>query len=184
MDNISDAKKIVFGNGCFWCTEAVFSRLRGVISVRPGYAGGSVANPTYEQVCGGKTGHAEAIEIEYNPILIKFADILNVFFATHDPTALNRQGNDIGTQYRSVIFYKNEEERGQAEDFIKKLAAEKVFSAKITTALEPLEIFYPAEDYHREYYENHSDQPYCQAVISPKIAKLRTKFQHLLKKSE
>lgn len=172
---------IIFANGCFWCTEAVFKSLKGVISVMPGYTGGHVSNPTYRQVCTGETGHAEAIRIEYNPDIIQFSDLLTVFFATHDPTTLNRQGADIGTQYRSGIYYMNEQQKTESLAFIQKLNEE---GPKIVTELKPAGEFYPAEEYHRDYYANNSDAPYCQVVISPKLKKLNERFSQLLKESE
>ena len=173
----------VFGGGCFWCTEAVFTRLKGVLSVLPGYAGGHVANPTYAQVSSGTTGHAEVIRFEYDPAIIHFHDLLNVFFATHDPTTLNRQGNDVGPQYRSVIFYSTPEQQSAAQDFIAKLNASGTEGAPIVTTVEPLKEFYVAEDYHKQYYETHKDQPYCQLVINPKLQKVQDKFAELLKES-
>ena len=157
---------IVFGGGCFWCTEAVFGELKGVISVMPGYAGGITDQPTYESVSGGNTGHAEVIKIEYDPQQISFRDMLTVFFATHDPTTLNRQGNDVGTQYRSVILYTDEEQKNESKNFIKYLNESDKDDKPIVTEVKPLEKFYQAEDYHRKYYDNNSDQPYCQFVIS------------------
>jgi peptide-methionine (S)-S-oxide reductase len=171
----------VFGGGCFWCTEAVFDELRGVSSVTSGYAGGTVKDPTYEQVCGGGTGHAEAIRIEFDPTQIAFRDLMTVFFATHDPTTLNRQGNDVGTQYRSAILYANDEQKREAESFIKELDAAKTFSKPIVTTLESLTEFYEAEDYHQKYYANNPYQPYCQYLIPPKLDKLHKKFSELLK---
>ncbi|MBI2640712.1 MAG: peptide-methionine (S)-S-oxide reductase MsrA [Candidatus Sungbacteria bacterium] len=171
----------VFGGGCFWCTEAVFGELRGVISVMPGYAGGTKTNPTYEEVCSGKTGHAEVIKIEYDPGRIKFTDLLTVFFATHDPSTPNRQGNDVGTQYRSIILYTNTEQKKQAEEFIKKLNESSPEGKPIVTEIKPLEKFYEAEEYHREYYKKNSAQPYCQIVINPKLEKLQKEFADLLK---
>lgn len=171
----------VFGGGCFWCTEAVFDELRGVKSVVSGYAGGSTQNPTYEQVCGGRTGHAEVIKIDYDPGEITFKDLLTVFFATHDPTTLNRQGNDVGTQYRSAIFYANEEQKREAEAFIKELNDSKSFGKPVVTTLEPLGEFYEAEDYHQKYYANNPYQPYCQYMIPPKLQKLHKQFAALLK---
>jgi peptide-methionine (S)-S-oxide reductase len=171
----------VFGGGCFWCTEAVFDELRGVKSVVSGYAGGSTKNPTYEQVCGGGTGHAEVIKIDFDPTEIAFKDLLTVFFATHDPTTLNRQGNDVGTQYRSAIFYANEEQKREAEAFIKELNDSKVFGKPVVTTLEPLGEFYEAEDYHQKYYANNPYQPYCQYMIPPKLSKLHKQFGELLK---
>ncbi len=188
----------VFGGGCFWCTEAVFSELKGVKSVMPGYAGGPehyrgtgggeqsrttggmVDSPTYEEVSSGKTGHAEVTRIEFDPEQIKFEDLLTVFFATHDPTTLNRQGNDVGTQYRSIILYTNESQKKEAEEFIRKLDADEA-TGKVVTEIKPLDKFYEAEDYHREYYERNKNQPYCQVVISPKLKKLKERFSELLK---
>ena len=166
---------IVFGGGCFWCTETVFKMLKGVISVEPGYAAGITENPTYEEVCGGKTGHAEVVKIEFSPDEISFKDLLTVFFAMHDSTTLNRQGNDIGAQYRSIILYTSQEQKKETEDFIKELGRGVVTEAK------PLDKFYPAEKYHRDYYEKNKKAPYCQIVISPKIEKLKNKFNELLK---
>ncbi len=177
------AESIVFGGGCFWCTEAVFQMLEGVTGVSSGYTGGTVPNPTYEQVCSGRTGHAEAIKIEYDPSKVKVSDLLAVFFSSHDPTTLNRQGNDVGTQYRSAIFYSTPEQKTAAEAFIAELVAEKTFVDPIVTTLEPAAEFFPAEQYHQNYYQNNQSQPYCQFMIDPKIAKLRQKYAHLLKKS-
>jgi peptide-methionine (S)-S-oxide reductase len=171
----------VFGGGCFWCTEAVFDELRGVKSVVSGYAGGSTKNPTYEEVCGGRTGHAEVIKIEFDPGEIAFKDLLTVFFASHDPTTLNRQGNDVGTQYRSAIFYATEEQKREAEAFIKELNDSKAFGKPVVTTLEPLGEFYEAEDYHQKYYANNPYQPYCQYMIPPKLTKLHKQFGALLK---
>ena len=185
----------VFGGGCFWCTEAVFKMLRGVSSVLPGYAGGTSENPTYEQVSGGKTGHAEVIHIEFDPSAVKFSDLLTVLFASHDPTTLNRQparpddsgrsggGNDVGTQYRSVIFYTTPEQKKKAEDFIKALNASHEMGKSIVTELAPLTIFYEAENYHKDYFATHPDNPYCELVINPKLQKVQQKFAELLKKS-
>jgi peptide-methionine (S)-S-oxide reductase len=171
----------IFGGGCFWCTEAIFGELRGVISVLPGYAGGTVKNPTYEQVCTGTTGHAEVTKVEYDPALIKFHDLLTVFFATHDPTTLNRQGDDIGTQYRSAIFFTSDEQKNEALRFIKDLEASDPGGRPIVTEIVPLNAFYEAEDYHREYFKKHPGAPYCQLIIEPKVQKLQTKFIQLLK---
>jgi peptide-methionine (S)-S-oxide reductase len=178
---MTQQKAAVFGGGCFWCTEAVFDELRGVISVVSGYAGGDVKNPTYEQVCGGRTGHAEVIRIEFDPDQIAFRDLLTVFFATHDPTTLNRQGNDVGTQYRSAILYADEEQKREAEGLIKELDAAGTFGKPIVTTLEPLTDFYPAESYHQKYYANNQYQPYCQVMIPPKLNKLQKQFAELLK---
>jgi peptide-methionine (S)-S-oxide reductase len=171
----------VFGGGCFWCTEAVFDELRGVVSVVPGYAGGSTKNPTYEEVCGGLTGHAEVIKIDFDPSQIGFKDLLTVFFATHDPTTPNRQGNDIGTQYRSTVLYASEEQKRAAEAFIKELNDSKTFSKPVVTTVEPLGEFYDAEAYHQKYYANNPYQPYCQYTIPPKLQKLHKQFSELLK---
>ncbi len=168
----------VFGGGCFWCTEAVFQNLKGVSSVLPGYAGGSAPDPTYEQICGGDTGHAEVSKIEFNPRIIKFTDLLNVFFATHDPTTLNRQGNDVGDQYRSVIFYTSPEQKLQAAQFISE--AQKEFDSPIVTQVQPLDKFYVAENYHQNYFKNNPGNPYCQMVIGPKLQKFREKFADLI----
>lgn len=175
-----DTEEIVFANGCFWCTEAVFAMLKGVVSVEPGYTGGKVANPTYEQVSTGNTGHAEAIHIVYRPDAISFEELLQVFFATHDATTLNRQGNDVGTQYRSGIFYTTERQKEKSEHYIKVLGLAGGVKPIVTT-VEPLGVFYKAEDYHKKYYEAHKDEPYCQLVIEPKIEKINTKFKTLLK---
>lgn len=171
----------VFGGGCFWCVEAVFDELRGVHSVVSGYAGGTTKNPTYEQVCGGRTGHAEVIKIEFAPGQISFRDLMTVFFATHDPTTLNRQGNDVGTPYRSAIFYADEDQKQEAAAFIKELDEAKTFTNSIVTTLEPLTEFYIAEDYHQKYFANNPYQSYCQYVIPPKLNKLHKQFSQLLK---
>lgn len=166
----------VFAGGCFWCLEAVFARLRGVKKVEPGYTGGCPPNPTYEQVCTGATGHAEAVRITYAPGEVSYRDLLEVFFAAHDPTTLNRQGADVGTQYRSAIFYSDEEQKAEAERYIRELGAGGGFTAPIVTELAPLGEFYPAEEYHREYFESHPEQAYCRAVIAPKVAKINKEF--------
>jgi peptide-methionine (S)-S-oxide reductase len=171
----------VFGGGCFWCTEAVFDELKGVSSVISGYTGGATKNPTYEQVCSGSTGHAEAIQVEFDPSQISFRDLMTVFFATHDPTTLNRQGNDVGTQYRSAIFYADAEQKREAETFIKELNDTKAFGKPLVTMVEPLGEFYEAEDYHQKYYANNPYQPYCQYMIPPKLNKLHKQFSELLK---
>lgn len=172
---MSDKNEIaVFGGGCFWCTEAVFKELRGVRRVSSGYAGGRTSHPTYEQVCSGGTGHAEVIRIEFDPKEISFRDLLTVFFATHDPTTLNRQGNDVGSQYRSVILYNSEEQRVEAASFIKELTDAGNFRNPIVTTLEPLTEFYSAEEYHQDYFANNPYQPYCQYTIPPKLNKLPT----------
>ena len=171
----------VFGGGCFWCTEAIFAGLKGVTKVTPGYTGGRTANPSYQQVCGGNTGHVEAARIEYDPALIGYNDLLEVFFYTHDPTTPNRQGNDAGEQYHSTIFYLDDGQKELAEKFISKLNAGKVFGVPIITTIRPLTMFYEAEDYHREYYQNNAAQPYCRAIIAPKLAKLRARFKDATK---
>jgi peptide-methionine (S)-S-oxide reductase len=179
---MSDKHRIaVFGGGCFWCTEAVFDELRGVRSVVSGYAGGTTKNPTYEQVCSGSTGHVEVIKIEFDPEEISFRDLLTVFFATHDPTTLNRQGNDVGTQYRSSILYADDEQKRQAAAFVMELEDAKTFRNPIVTTLEPLTEFYPAEDYHQKLYATNPYQPYCQYSIPPKLNKLQKQFSQLLK---
>ena len=170
-----------FGSGCFWCSEAVFSELNGVVSVVPGYTGGTLANPTYEDVCTDSTGHAEVAQITFDPSQISYRELLEVFFSTHDPTTLNRQGADVGTQYRSAIFYADQEQKMQAEAIIRELTADGTFRDPIVTQVVPLGPFYPAEDYHREYYRRHPSQPYCQAVIAPKLAKFRAHWKAKLK---
>ena len=166
----------VFGGGCFWCIEAVFKRLNGVTHVESGYMGGQVENPTYRQVCGGDTGYVEVVRVTYEPAEISYRDLLDVFFTVHDPTTPNQQGNDIGEQYRSVIFYENEEQRREAENFIAELEAAHKFHQPIVTAVEPASKFYVAEDYHQNYYNENSRQPYCMFVISPKLEKFEKKF--------
>lgn len=171
----------VFGGGCFWCTEAVFSRLKGVNSVTSGYAGGNLKNPSYHEIIDKETGHAEVIKIEFDPSLIAYETLLDVFFSSHNPTSLNRQGNDIGNQYRSVIFSTNENQRSKALKYIKKLDHSKVFDRPVVTEVKTMLTFYPAEDYHQKYYERNIDQPYCEFVISPKLKHLKERFAHLLK---
>lgn len=175
---------IVFGGGCFWCTEAVFSMLKGVHSVEPGYAGGSTPNPTYEQICTGTTGHAEVIKIDYDPAVIQLSDLLTVFFATHDPSTLNRQGNDVGTQYRSLIFYTTSEQKAESEKCIAELEASSTEGDPIVTEVVPLEKFYPAEEYHKEYFARNPEKGYCQIVINPKVEKVQAKFAALLKNNK
>jgi peptide-methionine (S)-S-oxide reductase len=164
------------GGGCFWCLEAVYDGLKGVLSVTSGYSGGKRENPTYQQVCSGATGHAEVVQIEFDPGVVSYRELLEVFFAIHDPTTLNRQGNDSGTQYRSVIFYHSDEQRRVAEEMIRELEAEKAFDSPMVTAVEPAKPFYRAEDYHQEYFANNPNQPYCSFVVAPKVAKFRKKF--------
>jgi peptide-methionine (S)-S-oxide reductase len=174
-------ERIVFCGGCFWCTEAIFQRLDGVISVTPGYAGGDVPNPTYEQVCTGTTGHAECVEVVYDPDRLSLDDQLAVFFATHDPTTPNRQGNDVGPQYRSMILYTTDEQARLARQWIEKLNREFAGSKQVVTELRMLESFYPAEEYHRNYYRRNPDAAYCEFVIEPKLVKLRKLFPSLLR---
>jgi peptide-methionine (S)-S-oxide reductase len=170
------------GGGCFWCLEAVFENLEGVGRVESGYSGGELPNPSYEQVCSGATGHAEVVQVHFDPDVITFREILEVFFAIHDPTTLNRQGADVGSQYRSVIFYESPEQREIAESVIEALESERIWASPIVTELAPLPEFYPAGQYHQEYYRRNSGQPYCRVVIEPKVAKLRSQFAHRLKR--
>lgn len=170
------------GGGCFWCTEAVFDDLKGVISVESGYSGGTVANPSYEQVCTGKTGHAEVVQVSFDPGIISYEDLLRIFFTVHDPTTLNRQGNDNGTQYRSVIFYHDENQKKSAEKIVKEISDEKIWDDPIVTELSPFRAFYIAEDYHQEYFANNPNQGYCRIVIAPKVAKFRSHYRDRLKK--
>ncbi len=172
---------VYFGNGCFWCTDAVFRELKGVVSVESGYAGGHVKNPSYKDVCSGTTGHAEVIRVIYNPLEITYASLLEVFFETHDPTTLNRQGNDVGTQYRSVIYYTIPKQKEEAERYIATLTVNKTFSRPIVTKVEPYTNYYPAENYHQEYYKLNGTQPYCQIMIKPKIDKVRSHFPQKVK---
>ena len=172
-DNLAIA---TFGNGCFWCTEAIFQQLNGVETVVSGYTGGQVKNPTYKEVCTGTTGHAEAIQITYDPSVISYREILDVFFYTHDPTTLNRQGADVGTQYRSAIFYHNKEQEADAKTIIAQLTAEGVYADPIVTEVSPIGVYYKAEDYHMNYYNNNKNQGYCRAVINPKLDKFMKKY--------
>ena len=167
--------------GCFWCLEAVFEQLNGVQKVMSGYSGGHAPNPSYEAVCTGTTGHAEVTQVTFDPDVISFRDLLGVFFTIHDPTTLDRQGGDVGTQYRSAIFYHDDGQQRVAAEFVAELEAEHVFDEPIVTKIEPLEAFYPAEEYHREYYRRNPNQAYCRAVIAPKVAKLRSKYLEKLK---
>jgi len=175
---------IVFGGGCFWCTEAVFKMLKGVISVDPGYAGGNMENPTYREVSSGITGHAEVIKIDYEPDIISLYQLLTVFFATHDPTTLNRQGNDVGEQYRSIILYTKEEQKKISEKFIKEINESSKNGSPVVTEVKKLDKFYFAEQYHKDYYENNKNQAYCQLIINPKLRKVQKKFTDLLKTSQ
>jgi peptide-methionine (S)-S-oxide reductase len=172
-----------FGGGCFWCVEAVFTELRGVEKVTSGYAGGSINNPSYLEVCDGETGHAEVIQIEFDPSVISYETLVEVFFVTHDPTTLNRQGHDVGTQYRSVIFYHSEEQKKIVQTVKSRIDQERLYANPIVTEVAPFSKFYPAEAYHQSYFEQNPSQPYCQAVIDPKVKKFRLKFKPLLKSS-
>jgi peptide-methionine (S)-S-oxide reductase len=169
------------GGGCFWCLEAVFEQLRGVERVVSGYCGGTSATPTYEQVCGGATGHAEVVQVTFDPAVVSFREVLDAFFAIHDPTTLNRQGADVGTQYRSAVFYHSAQQQQVAEQTIAELNAAKIWDRPIVTEVVPLETFFPAEDYHQGYFRNHPGQGYCQAVVSPKVAKFRKRFADKLR---
>lgn len=171
-----------FGTGCFWCTEAIFQQLEGVVKVTSGYSGGTVPNPTYEQVCSKTTGHAECLNIMYDPKKISFDELLEIFWQTHDPTTLNRQGADVGTQYRSVVFYHNEEQRAKTAKYKAELDKSGAFANPIVTTLEPFTVFYPAEEYHQNYYRNNGEQGYCQFVIRPKVEKFEKVFKNKLKK--
>jgi peptide-methionine (S)-S-oxide reductase len=164
------------GGGCFWCLEAVYRETEGVEKVVSGYMGGTTPNPTYKDVCSGATGHVEVVQLTFDPNVISYRDILEIFFVIHDPTTLNRQGNDAGTQYRSVIFYHSPEQKSAADDVIRELTTEKVYGDPVVTAIEPAQEFYPAEAYHQEYFESHPYQPYCAFVIAPKVQKFRKKF--------
>jgi len=171
----------ILGGGCYWCVEAALRQLKGVESVRSGYMGGRAANPTYQQVCSGRSGHVEVAEIAFDPSVISYSDLLHVFFTAHDPTTMNRQGNDVGEQYRSVIFYLNEEQKKTAEEVIAELRRDQVFRDPIVTAVEPASTFYVAEDYHQDYFANNAMQPYCMFVVAPKVQKIREKYAERLK---
>ena len=186
MNNLTPATAVsseiaTFGNGCFWCTEAIFQEMKGVLKVTSGYSGGLVPNPTYEEVCSGETGHAECLHIEYDPSIVTYDQLLHVFWESHDPTTLNRQGNDVGTQYRSAIFYHSEEQRQKAAHYKAELDKNKAYDNPIVTEITPFSVFYPAEDYHQNYYNNHSSQPYCYLVIRPKVEKFEKAFKEQLK---
>lgn len=178
----ANAEVATLAGGCFWCLEAVYDELKGVISVESGYAGGLVPNPTYKQVCSGNTGHAEVVQVTFDPTVVSFRDLLNIFFTIHDPTTLNRQGYDVGTQYRSAVFYHNQTQKEITEQVVADLTKSRVWDNPIVTEIVPFETFYKAEDYHQEYYVNNTNQPYCRAVITPKVAKFRQKFLAELKK--
>ena len=179
---MSDLQKATLAGGCFWCLEAVFDDLKGVVSVESGYAGGHVPNPSYKAVCTGTTGHAEVVQVTYDSSMLDYADLLRVFFTIHDPTNLNRQGGDVGTQYRSAIFTHDEAQRAAAEAVIREISESKLRANLIVTEVTPLDKFYMAEDYHQEYFANNSNQPYCRMVIEPKVAKFRKHFVDRLKK--
>ena len=168
--------------GCFWCLEAVFDDVKGVLSVESGYAGGHVADPSYQAVCTGMTGHAEVVRAAFDADVVSYKDLLHIFFGIHDPTTLNRQGADVGTQYRSAIFYHNEEQKQIAEEVIRDLEVQKIWHNPIVTTLEKMDAFYIAEDYHQEYFANNPNQPYCMAVVAPKVSKFRKKYLEMLKK--
>ena len=176
-----DKEVITLGGGCFWCIEAVFDELQGVEEVESGYSGGHVGNPTYKEVCTGKTGHAEVVQVTFDPKTISLKDLLKIFFTVHDPTTLNRQGPDVGTQYRSVVFYRNTEQKTTIEKVIKEISEEKLWDDPIVTEIAPYKTFFKAEDYHQEYFKLNGDQPYCRLVIAPKVAKLRKEFGDRLK---
>ncbi|MDT8347707.1 MAG: peptide-methionine (S)-S-oxide reductase MsrA [Flavobacteriaceae bacterium] len=174
-------EQAILGGGCFWCIEAVFKAFKGVESVESGFSGGHIKNPAYREVCTGRTGHAEVVKISFNPEIISYETLLELFFTAHVPTTLNRQGNDVGTQYRSVIFYLNEAQRTAAENIKQQFESEKIYENPIVTEIKAATKFYPAEDYHTDYFELHPEEPYCAAVISPKVQKVKQKFRHLLK---
>ena len=182
MSNASNLETATLAAGCFWCVEAVFDDLVGVEDVVSGYSGGNKENPTYQEVCSETTGHAEVVQIRFDPATISFKEILQVFFAVHDPTTLNRQGGDIGTSYRSAIFYHSDEQKNVAEGVIREITAEKIWDDPIVTEVTAFTNFYPAEEYHQEYFANNPNQPYCAAVVAPKVAKFRQKFVDRLKK--
>ena len=176
------AKEVAtLGGGCFWCTEAVFTELKGVEKVESGYSGGTLQNPTYQEVCSGRTGHAEVVQVTFDPNVMSYEELLKIFFTAHDPTTPNRQGADVGTQYRSIILYHNEQQRLTAEKVIREVAAEGIWNAPIVTKLEPFTAFYKAEPYHQEYFKNNPRQPYCQLVIAPKVRKFREHYSNRLK---
>ena len=180
MAQLTHKEIAVFGGGCFWCTEAVFKMLKGVIAVEPGYSGGKTKNPTYEQVSSGDTGHAEVIRIEYDPTQVTYRSLMTVFFASHDPTTLNRQGADVGTQYRSVVFFTTPDQQKEAQNFIAEINNSNKNGTKAVTEVVPLDVFYPAENYHQDYYANHKDAGYCQLIINPKLEKVQKLFADLL----
>ncbi|QNP48925.1 peptide-methionine (S)-S-oxide reductase MsrA [Diaphorobacter aerolatus] len=172
---------IYLGGGCFWCTEAVFDRVNGVTDVQSGYANGHVDHPTYEQICDGNTGHAEVVKLTFDPAVISLRQILEIFFATHDPTTLNRQGNDVGTQYRSAIYYTSDEQKQVIDQLLREIGQDKLFGVPVVTEVEPLKSYWPAEDYHQDYFLQHPNQGYCAFVVGPKVDKFRKTFAGLLK---
>jgi peptide-methionine (S)-S-oxide reductase len=172
----------VLGGGCFWCLEAIFSELEGVAGVTPGYAGGHIDAPTYEQVCSGATGHAEVVEVRFDSSVISYRDLLRIYFTVHDPTTLNRQGPDVGTQYRSAVFIESDRQRDQAAEVLREIQAEKLWENEIVTEIQPLQEFFPAEEYHQRYFERNPDQAYCAVVIRPKVLKFREKFLERLRR--
>ena len=176
-----ELEKATLGGGCFWCTEAVYLELKGVVDVKPGYSGGHVKNPSYKEVCNETTGHAEVVQITFDPEVVSFSEILEVFFVTHDPTTLNRQGNDVGTQYRSAIFYHSESQKQTAQKVIELLTKDKVYNKAIVTEVTAFNAFYPAEDYHINYFARNKNQPYCQYVVAPKVEKFRKVFKEKMK---
>jgi len=181
---MTDQQLATLGGGCFWCIEPIFDELAGVQDVVSGYSGGARPNPTYEQVCSGATGHAEVVQIRFDPAQVSFRELLQVFFSAHDPTQLNRQGNDVGTQYRSVIFYHSPEQKRVAEEVVAELSAAGLWPRPIVTEVSPFKSFYPAEGYHQEYFQNNPGQPYCQIVVEPKVAKFRKQFANRLKSAQ
>ena len=176
-----ELEKVTLGGGCFWCTEAVYLQLKGVVEVKPGYSGGHVKNPTYNEVCTGNTGHTEVVQITFDPEIVSFSEILEVFFVTHDPTTLNRQGNDVGTQYRSAIFYHSDKQKQTANEIIKALEKEKAYKNPIVTEVTAFDTFYVAEDYHINYFAQNKNQPYCQYVVAPKVEKFQKVFKDKMK---
>jgi peptide-methionine (S)-S-oxide reductase len=182
VEGTVDRELATLGGGCFWCLEAVFEGLEGVLSVESGYMGGRTVNPTYEDVCSGRTGHAEVVQIAFDPAVVSFADILEVFFVVHDPTTLNRQGNDVGTQYRSAIFYHTPVQKATADAVIARLGGARIWNVPIVTEITPVATFYPAESYHQRYYASNPYQPYCQFVVAPKVQKFRKQFLAKLKR--
>ncbi len=185
MNNAQNAQETyalaTLGGGCFWCLEAIYADIKGVVAVTSGYSGGHVANPTYQQVCAHTTGHAEVVQIKFDPTILSYRDLLEIFFAIHDPTTLNRQGNDVGDQYRSVIFYHDDAQKRIAKEMIRELTNARAFADPLVTQVEPLAAFYPAEDYHQEYFKANPNQPYCRVVIAPKVTKFRKHHAEMLR---